>query len=214
MKPADLKKLPPPVASLVQEGLKARGHYAGTTRGFPGPKTLSAFRDYLAAITPAPEVGTMAGELVKLARSQIGVREVPMDSNRGERVEDYQAATWYAGTGWPWCAAFICWLFREAGAPDSWRPKTPGAWDFENWARKQPSRVTLYKPASHCQIKPGDVLVYTFSHIGLADGQEIDGHVATIEGNTDEAGSREGGGVYRKTRRLSQIRSVIRVRDS
>lgn len=213
MTPEDLQALPRPVARLVQIGLKTLGHYDFTTRGRPGPKTIAAYLQYLETLeTLPPSSGTMAGELVRLATSQLGIREVPTDSNRGERVEAYQAATWYGGTGWPWCAAFLCWLFREAGAADSWRPKTPGAWDFENWARKHPDKVTLYKPASHTRIKPGDVVIYTFSHIGLAVEAESGGRVDTIEGNTDAAGSREGGGVYRKNRNKKKIRSVIRIK--
>jgi len=34
--------------------------------------------------------------------------------------------------------------------------------------------------------------------------------VETIEGNTDGVGSRDGGGVWRKFRKISQIRSRIR----
>jgi hypothetical protein len=54
-------------------------------------------------------------------------------------------------------------------------------------------------------------VVFTFSHIGIAvSPPDEDGNVATVEGNTDAAGSREGGGVYRKSRHVSKIRSRIR----
>ena len=86
----------------------------------------------------------LSQKLVALARAEVGVREEAMDSNRGARVEEYQAATWLKGSGWPWCAAFICWLFKEAGVPYKDRPKTAGAWDFENWA-KGSSKAKLRK---------------------------------------------------------------------
>jgi hypothetical protein len=60
-------------------------------------------------------------------------------------------------------------------------------------------------------IRRGDILVFTFSHIGIAVGDiGKDGIVQTIEGNTNAEGSREGDGVYRKRRHASKIRSVIR----
>jgi len=34
--------------------------------------------------------------------------------------------------------------------------------------------------------------------------------VVTVDGNTDAAGSREGGGVFKKTRSVSKIRARIR----
>lgn len=60
-------------------------------------------------------------------------------------------------------------------------------------------------------IKAGDVVIFTFSHIGIATGSpDAKGNVPTIEGNTNGAGSREGDGVYAKSRNISQIRSRIR----
>ena len=79
-------------------------------------------------------------EMVRLAKGEIGVSEVD-GTNCGERVNEYKAATWLdSEKGWPWCAAFICWLVREAIEKESvlfYRPQTAGAWDFENWAKKQ-----------------------------------------------------------------------------
>lgn len=205
----DLSKLTQKEASLVQVGLKELGFYNGTTKGKPGPKTKAALESYLS--DSSVSAGSIKEKLVSLARKEVGVREVPKNSNRGKRVEEYQAATWLDGTGWAWCAAFISWLCREAGMSDSTRPKTAGAWDFERWARESKSAATLYKPASKTKIKAGDIIVFTFSHIGLACEDQSGETVRTIEGNTDAAGSREGGGVYLKTRPLSQIRSIIRI---
>ena len=61
-------------------------------------------------------------------------------------------------------------------------------------------------------IKAGDIVVFTFSHIGIAV-KDVDssGYVVTIEGNTNGAGSREGGSVLEKKRHVSKIRSRIRI---
>ena len=164
--------------------------------------------------TTAPK-GSIPEKMVSLAREEIGVSEVD-GSNCGPRVDEYKAATWRdAEKGWPWCAAFICWLIREAieGEEASFkRPRTAGAWDFENWAKQESNRgVELRKPTNE-DIKAGDIVVFTFSHIGIAV-KDVDssGYVVTIEGNTNGAGSREGGSVLEKKRHVSKIRSRIRI---
>jgi len=92
------------------------------------------------------------------------------------------------------------------------RPRTAGAWDFENWSLAQDSTTWTKKP-HRGDIQPGDIVVFKFSHIGVAiSAPDKNGNVQTVEGNTDKAGSREGGGVYRKTRAASSIRSRIRFR--
>ena len=111
------------------------------------------------------------------------------------------------------CAAFICWLFREAMKNSKYsfsRPNTASAWGFEDWARGENDSIKLQKPHNN-DIKSGDIVIFTFSHIGLAiSGIDSSGYIQTIEGNTDGAGSREGGAVLQKKRHISQIRSRIR----
>lgn len=164
-------------------------------------------------------MGKIAKAIVEIATKEIGVEEVN-GSNCGPRVDQYKAATWLnPKKGWPWCAAFVCWVVREAAAQagvsftNSFkRPRTAGAWDMENWSLKQ-DRSTWTKKPHRGDIEPGDIVVFKFSHIGFAVSKpDKNGYVTTVEGNTDHAGSREGGGVYRKRRRLSQIRSRIRFR--
>ncbi|MHA3773683.1 hypothetical protein ACXR0O_19275 [Verrucomicrobiota bacterium sgz303538] len=93
------------------------------------------------------------------------------------------------------------------------RPQTAGAWDFENWAMSQAANgVQLFKPRTRTTIRRGDIVVFNISHIGIAIGdQTADGYVQTIEGNTGKDGGREGDGVWRKRRNVSELRSVIRL---
>lgn len=154
--------------------------------------------------------------IISTARAEIGVEEVA-GTNSGKRVNEYKGTTWLpASESWPWCAAFVCWVVLQAmtfnkvkETPGFKRPRTAGAWDFENWSRKQDGTTNTKKPHDG-DIKAGDIVIFTFSHIGIAIEDAKDGSVVTVEGNTDQAGSREGGGVFRKTRKLSQIRSRIR----
>jgi len=166
--------------------------------GDDGPVTWNAILSELSTKKDVMNGEDIAAKMVTLARKEIGVAEVD-GTNKG----------------WPWCAAFICWLVRESieGEEVAFkRPRTAGAWDFENWAKQERvNNVELRKPSNE-DIKAGDIVVFTFSHIGLAI-KDIDssGYVVTIEGNTNGAGSREGGSVLEKKRHVSKIRSRIRI---
>lgn len=168
----------------------------------------------------ASQIGDFAKRLVAISRSQLGVVEIPKDSNTGPDVRKYQGATWLKGSGFAWCAAFVCWCFGEASNGISYNfklPKTAGAWDFENWARSQgQAGVQIIKPPFN-EIKPGDVIIFKFSHIGIATSTLSGGKVAVIEGNTSASDSdpiskqREGGGVFKKMRSTSLIKTVLRI---
>lgn len=154
--------------------------------------------------------------LVQLAQKEVGTEEVN-GTNCGPRVNEYKAATNLPPhESWPWCAAFICWLVREAlkltGVQETFtfkRPRTAGAWDFINWSLAQ-DESTQTKRDPGDDIHPGDIVVFKFSHIGLAVSAPSGGYVETIEGNTDGEGSREGGAVLHKRRSLSKIKARIR----
>lgn len=155
--------------------------------------------------------------IVDVAAREVGVEEVN-GSNCGERVNQYKAATNLPpGESWPWCAAFVDWCVLQAmghcGITETKtfkRPRTAGAWDLENWSLAQDNTTKTSKP-HRGNIQLGDIVIFTFSHVGIAvDFPDSEGYVSTIEGNTDSSGSREGGGVFRKRRKLSSIRSSIR----
>lgn len=154
--------------------------------------------------------------IVRVATHEIGIEEVD-GTNCGPRVDDYKACTNLPPhESWPWCAAFICFCVKTAmeatGIKETAgfkRPKTAGAWDLENWSRRQDNTTSTKKPHGG-DIQAGDIVVFTFSHVGIAISAPKNGFVETIEGNSDLQGSREGGAVGRHTRKLSQIRSRIR----
>lgn len=158
----------------------------------------------------------LAEKIVELAHKEVGVEEID-GSNCGPRVNEFKSATNLPPKeAWPWCAAFIDWIVQRAmmecaGAYTFQRPKTAGAWDLENWSLKQDdSTQTKRNPGN--DVKAGDIVIFKFSHVGFAvgDADAETATVKTIEGNTDAAGSREGGGVFLKRRKLSQIKTRIR----
>lgn len=160
---------------------------------------------------------TLAQAIVEIAKREVGIEEVN-GTNRGPRVDEYKAATNLPPhESWPWCAAFVDWCVKQAmalagGNYTFQRPTTAGAWDMENWSLAQDESTWTRKP-THGDIQAGDIVIYTFSHVGIATGSpDGDGYIHTIEGNTDAAGSREGGGVFAKRRHVSKVRSRIRFR--
>lgn len=158
----------------------------------------------------------LAQSILALAAKEVGTEEID-GTNCGPRVNEYKAATNLPPQdAWPWCAAFVCWLVREAmnacGIKETAkfkRPTTASAWGFEAWSLAQ-DNTTQTRRLHHGDIEAGDIVIFTFTHIGIATGPPINGMVPTIEGNTDGSGSREGGAVLRKSRRVEQIKCRIR----
>lgn len=159
----------------------------------------------------------LSDALVQIATAEIGVEEIN-GTNCGPRVNEYKAATNLPPKeAWPWCAAFVCFCVRAAMRLTNTaetagfkRPTTASAWDFENWSKRQ-DNTTKTKRSPGLDIAAGDIVIFKFSHIGIAIGKpDKYGFVETIEGNTDGQGSREGGAVLKKSRHISKIKTRIR----
>lgn len=161
--------------------------------------------------------------LIDIARREVGTTESPPGSNSGARIVQYQRATDLGGTGWPWCAAFVCWCVREwlkdadvrvalklktPAAAEKWRPKTAAAFGFHTWAEDR--GLLVMSDSSSNILHTGDLMTFDMSHIGLVVDDTGD-TISTIEGNTSTAGSRDGGGVFAKTRHRSEARHFIRL---
>jgi hypothetical protein len=169
-------------------------------------------------------VNVFAAELVRIAESQVGVREKG-GNNRGPKIAEYQQSTWLPIGAWPWCAAFTAWCLRETlKNPEArhaaylrdelhaerWRCKDAAAYGWEKWAREK--KLQLLPETARALA--GDFVTFDFSHIGIVVKDQLRagaGVIHTVEGNTDSAGSREGGGVYAKERPWKLIRTLIRV---
>lgn len=132
-------------------------------------------------------------QLIAIARAEIGVKE-RSGHNDGERVEAY-LATVKLKKGNPWCAAYLSWVFQQAGYP---APRS--GWSPDLFPR---SRLTT-------ALLPGNVLGIYFpqlgriAHVGLLERVAGD-YCITLEGNTNISGARDGDGVYRKRRHRRTI---------
>lgn len=143
---------------------------------------------------------TITENALEIAASCVGVKEVPPSSNRGPEVD-----RWIRGVGlnpegaYPWCAAFIHGCFHEAAAalkiPNPC-PRTGSALGM--WLKAKPSQRVAAKVA-----RPGMVFVLDLGHgtghVGFVEAVSAR-TITTIEGNTNDGGSREGIGVFRRTR--------------
>lgn len=158
--------------------------------------------------------------IARTAETKVGIRESG-GPNKGKALAEFFTSDWYkpneTDDGYAWCASFVCRIVQIAlsttGVKETatfQRPRTPGAWDFESWCRSVDGTAVLKKPPGK-DIQRGDIVIFKFSHIGIAvSAPNENGYFETVEGNTNKAGSREGDGVYRKTRHVSGIRSRIR----
>jgi hypothetical protein len=166
----------------------------------------------------------MNSKIAAIASSQVGQREAT-NHNDGAAVRKYQAATNLEPDSWPWCAAFVCWCVREwlkdpsavswlslkKLTPEEWRPKNANAWGFSDWSHSRPATTKIIDRAE--QAKPGDIVMFTFSHVGIVvsdNGKSIQ----TVEGNTNGVGERDGDGVYFKTRSRSLVKAYVRIHPS
>jgi hypothetical protein len=140
------------------------------------------------------------------------VREVPPNSNRGRDVEAYLRRAG-VGPGLAWCCAFVYWCFDEAAlALGRANPmfKTAGCLAHWNGAPSMGARrlTRSQAVADPARVQPGMVFIMDFGggagHTGLIESV-AGGHITTIEGNTDASKTREGGGVYRLTRKLADV---------
>lgn len=169
------------------------------------------------------ETSSLADMIATIAESQIGVRE-GQRNNTGPKIVEYQKATWLPPGPWPWCAAFVCWVIyqtiRTLGISPAWnRPRTAGAYDFENWVQGKGSYKisaagwTALHPRANAPRR-GDLITFKWSHIGIVRSYDPKTRtVYTVEGNAGSANVRDGSsgdGVVSKTHPLSDLRCILR----
>jgi hypothetical protein len=122
---------------------------------------------------------TLADRIVAVCTAEIGVAEVPLGSNTGPRVLEYQASTSYAKTqrtGWPWCDAFYKWVQDQAA------PGKPNAGSASTAVSCQIARQNGWLTTTP---KVGCGIIWCGTHVGIVVGIG-DGVVYTIEGNSGD----------------------------
>jgi hypothetical protein len=172
-------------------------------------------------IPPPPPVidikTKIINKVIELAKQEIGTVEKG-GNNYGKRVQEYQSVGSNGAMtgGAAWCQYFQNWLQITAckvlgiSYKGTYSGYTP---TVTNWGYK--NSIAVKYPKLN-QIDIGDMgYVYSANrnnsqHVYLIVGKS-DNKVITIEGNTNPGGSREGFGVFKRTRLLgSQCWSVIK----
>lgn len=150
-----------------------------------------------------------AQKIINMAISQIGITEYPANSNKVKYNTEYYGRA-VSGADYPWCCAFIWWIFKECGASALFYGgnKTAYCPTVENYYKAQGKWYSTGKP--------GDLVLFDFSgkgiagHIGIVEKVNSDGSYTTIEGNTGSGNDANGGAVMRRTRYKSSIRGFAR----
>lgn len=183
---------------------------------------------YVRTLTPDEwRNASLAERCLHVCASQVGQREVGRTNYGGMVTRFLNAAGFFRGV--PWCAAFLFWALLESGASPlklwksikgmrgNWAASTYGMLE---WAKRSGA---LLKGTP----QRGDIGVWfnaskrgghTFAITGVT-GTGADRVLETIEGNTNDEGSREGYEVARRTRTLNSFRAnedwgFIRITDA
>jgi hypothetical protein len=215
---------------LVQEWLclhdfrvQIDGEYGPATteavRQFQGSRTLKAagrvnritFESLLGplsrAVTPIEARGRTLGEmLVVYARQHLG--EEPREvggQNCGPWVRLYMKG--FEGEEWPWCAGFACFVLRQAadavGVPLPVKPSF-SCDSLAASARERGRFLPGAKARESGRIRPGTLFLTRrtstdWTHVGMVVSAAAE-TLTTIEGNTNDAGDREGYEVCQRIR--------------
>lgn len=154
------------------------------------------------------------GELaLRVAKTQVGTKEHPPNTNRGPKVDQYEAVCGIQGQ--PWCACFVTWCLRQVD------------WKERGWNQAYvPSWVATAHAAQHGlrtigsgSVKAGDIVCFDWEdngvadHIGFCAGPVKAGSFPTIEGNTSAGNNSNGGEVQERSRRLADVACFIRVSE-
>ena len=168
-------------------------------------------------VRKAAQNDTLFGKIRSIYTAEIGIRE-KTGKNDGQRIEEYLSYVGL-GKGNPWCAAFICWVYGKAGVVNPRSGWSPALFPEARiiWSRRRGYIKNPLLNIKHSDAIPrrADIFGIWFqdkkriAHCGFIDDWQ-EKYVITVEGNTNESGSREGDGVYRKRRLISTVYKVAR----
>ena len=147
-----------------------------------------------------------AEKILEIARSQIGAKESPAKSDNVKYNTAYYGREVSDGKH-PWCAVFVWWVFREAGAPELYYGGGETAYC--------PTLMSFHKNQKVTDYRPGDIVFFNFSgrssagHVGICESWDGT-YITTIDGNTGSASEDNGGAVLRRRRHKKFIVGAYR----
>ncbi|HEX3077615.1 MAG TPA: peptidoglycan-binding protein [Lachnospiraceae bacterium] len=151
-------------------------------------------------------------KLIKIAEEEVGYLEKASNENLDSKTANAGKSNytkygkWIGCNGQPWCHSFVSWCANQAGIPSSIIPKTAGTHYGANWFKKNAKFIA---PSKSNPPRRGDLMYHDSGkgqgHVGIVVAYNGGDSVETIEGNTNNSGSREGTIVTHKTRKFSYI---------
>jgi hypothetical protein len=132
--------------------------------------------------------------IVEKALSFKGQHEV--GDNEGPFVEACQNDTFHGGTGWPWCAAFVCHVAKLCGVPLAYN--SAGAHDLADHHEASRQSIDSARPGDVCDWVTGE------GHTSILVAKGPPGSWTTIDGNWGDA-------VAEPTHPVSELRKVWRI---
>ncbi len=153
-------------------------------------------------------------ELIAEARKYVGEAEIPSGSNRSIRIDYWNLEAigdWrkfpMGGKGAPWCGSFVTAAGRQAMGHLWPVPQTGTVQAMVDWAKTKGvwSKNNIEAGNLFCLYYPN---LKRYGHVGIVTGITTEG-ITTIEGNTNDGGSRTGFAVFERTRRLSDRMGFI-----
>ena len=163
--------------------------------------TVSSF-----SVGAAPPINIAVQTVKTIYLSQVGVRELT-GHNDGKTVEMY-LQNCGLGKGYPWCAAFVKWTYDKAKVNNFMTGAAASAHNGKN--------LCFYHHKFFKEPDSGDAFTLYFvklgriGHTGFYNKRVSSSIYQSVEGNTNEAGSREGDGVYVKYRSFNATYSISR----
>lgn len=152
---------------------------------------------------------SLSSEALFVATTQIDIREEP--NNKGPEVKRYLKSVGLA-EGSAWCMAFVYWCVDIAAKRlNLTNPLVKTAGVLYQWNHNQTCRLI---PNRSSGIQPGDIFIMDFGggtgHTGFVE--KVEGSIVhTIEGNTNDEGSREGYEVARRQRTITAMKGFIQL---
>lgn len=136
-----------------------------------------------------------AKRVVRIAKAEVGYHE-GFFGGRWNNKQKYSGQV--PGLEWsdnqPWCASFVSWVAMRAMVSEFY-PRTASCDIAANWFKER-DQWSDY-PAVGAQVFYG--YPHDLVHTGIVVDFD-DKYIYTVEGNTNDSGSREGDGVYFKKR--------------
>lgn len=224
-------------ARLVQELLCLAGHGV-VVDGNIGPATLTALANFCAAkglvprpgvdqslmdalaeplldaVLPVPATGNLGRTAIAVARRHLANRPREVGGpNSGPWVRLYMDGN--QGAPWPWCAGFVTYVLRAAAAIEGVRLWVPRTYSCDiigaaasHAGKLQPNAAATSPPAGSLFLIPRAGRARDWEHVGFIDGVH-GGAFRTIEGNTNDEGSREGYEAVERHRAPAKVDVVL-----